>query len=378
MSDTKDFSTIWKTQKSLTEWLEDINHVDAEAIRQEDNDKRERLAVLHEIIGLPFDKPVQFAATELATPSAAFKKYLHEHGEDLCALRLIPKKEKLPKVRMRGKTVAGAYEWFKTLDIHPEDYRADFLGQEKISRWATVFIINKHGILGEVIYGKHFQLTQGFHETDKPKVFRYDFKTWDIHPANDEALAHVQMLAEHLHIGSAQQRTKITKQLGSTFTNNYLEGYFETVDSEDFGTWFLDYSPALGKMYADAVINSQASSDTALVSGQTGSPGKAEGVVRIVTPEQLDDPNLDFADGSILVCPVTTPQYVPLMQRAAAIVTDQGGILSHAAIVARELKVPCIVGTSNATQILKDGQSVTVDADTHTVRLTSQSNVIKD
>jgi pyruvate,water dikinase len=52
------------------------------------------------------------------------------------------------------------------------------------------------------------------------------------------------------------------------------------------------------------------------------------------------------------------------MQKAAAIVTDQGGILSHAAIVARELKVPCVVGTGNATAILKDDQIVKVDATT--------------
>ena len=97
-----------------------------------------------------------------------------------------------------------------------------------------------------------------------------------------------------------------------------------------------------------------------LVKGMTGSPGKAEGPVRIVEPDKLDT---DFPDGGVLVCTVTTPNYVPLMQKAAAIVTDQGGILSHAAIVARELKKPCIVGTGNATKVLKNGQTVSVDAD---------------
>jgi phosphohistidine swiveling domain-containing protein len=364
---TKDFSALWKTQKSLTEWLEDIRHADTETIRQEDNDKRERLAELHDIIGLPFDKPVKFTAGELATLSPTFKKYLREHGEDLCALRLIPLKDKLPKLRMRGKTVAGAYEWFNTQDINPVDYRADFLGQERQSRWATVFIVNKHGIHGEIIYGKHFQLTQGFHETDAPKVFHYDFKIWTMQPANDEALVHVQMLAKCLHVPDIRKRTAIMARLGGTFAHNYLEGYFETVDSVDFGTWFLDYSPTLGKMYGDVTIQGKLPSGSAIVSGQTGSPGKTTGRVKIVKPEQLGDENLNFPDGSILVCHVTTPQFVPLMQKAAAIVTDQGGILSHAAIVARELKKPCIVATGNATQLLKDGQQVTVDADQGTV-----------
>jgi len=370
-TDNQDFSELWKTQKSLTEWLEDIRHADTEAIRQEDNEKRTRLATLHNITGLPFDRPVQFTAAELAVPSAAFKKYLREHGDDLCALRLIPVKEKLPKLRMRGKTVAGAYEWFKSLDIRPKDYRADFLAQEKVSRWATIFIVNQHGIYGEIIYGKHFQLTQGFHQTDTPRVFRYDFKTWHIAPAGDEALTYVQALVEHLHITDAKQRAAIAKQLGGTFAHNYLEGYFETVDSEDFGTWFLDYSPTLGKLYADLTIPGKTAAPDAIVRGKTGSPGKAEGPAIIVETGQLEDASLDFPDGAVLVCPVTTPQYVPLMQKAAAIVTDQGGILSHAAIIARELKVPCIVGTGNATQVLKNSQQVMVDANAGTVRVVS-------
>lgn len=367
MGDTKDFSHIWKTQKSLTEWLEDIGHADTETIRQEDNEKRERVGTLHDIIGLPHNPPVQFAASELARPSSAFQKYLREHGDDLCALRLTSKKPGLPKLRMRGKTVKAAYEWFKAQDISVKDYRADFLGQEKESRWATIFVVNKHGIFGEILYGKHYQLTQGFHESDKPRVFRYDFKSWGIEPADDQALKHAKELAGYLHVTDPEKRQKITEQLGGNFTHGYLEGYFETSDSAEYGIWFIDYSPSLGKMYQDVSIGNKVSSGEAIVRGQTGAPGKAEGKVKIVRPEQIDDPNLDFPDGSVLVCPVTTPQYVPLMQKAAAIVTDQGGILSHAAIVARELKKVCIVATGNATLALQDGQRILADADSGTV-----------
>ncbi len=367
MGNAKDFSGIWKTQKSLTEWLEDIGHIDTEAFRQEDNEKRERVGVLHDIISLPYNPPVQFAAADLADTNTAFKRYLKEHGDELCALRLTSKKPGLPKLRMRGKTVKGAYDWFKAQEISPADYRADFLGQEKESRWATIFIVNKHGIYGEILYGKHYQLTQGFHETDRPKVFHYDFKTWSIEPANDEALTHVKQLAKHLYVSDAKKRQEITERLGGTFSHNYLEGYFETSDSADFGVWFIDYSPSLGKKFEDVTIQSKSSPGDAIVKGQTGAPGKVEGHVRIVQPEQLDDADLDFPDGSVLVCPVTTPQYVPLMRKAAAIVTDQGGILSHAAIVARELQKACIVATGNATQLLQDGQRVVADADSGTV-----------
>ncbi len=72
--------------------------------------------------------------------------------------------------------------------------------------------------------------------------------------------------------------------------------------------------------------------------------------------------------GDILVAPTTMPDYLPAMNKAIAFVTDEGGITSHAAIVARELKKPCIVGTKLATQIFKDGDMVEVDAVTGIIR----------
>ena len=71
----------------------------------------------------------------------------------------------------------------------------------------------------------------------------------------------------------------------------------------------------------------------------------------------------------ILVTPMTRPEFVPYMQSARAIVTDEGGITCHAAIISRELNLPCIVGTKFATQIFKDGDLVEVDADKGVVRI---------
>lgn len=76
--------------------------------------------------------------------------------------------------------------------------------------------------------------------------------------------------------------------------------------------------------------------------------------------------------GDILVAPNTRPEYVPIMKIAGAIVTDEGGITSHAAIVSRELKVPCVVGVQGVTTILKDGQLVEVDANQGVVRVIKQ------
>jgi hypothetical protein len=69
---------------------------------------------------------------------------------------------------------------------------------------------------------------------------------------------------------------------------------------------------------------------------------------------------------------MTRPEFVPLMKKAGAIITNEGGITCHAAIIARELKKPCIIGTKIATQVLKDGDFVEVDADAGVVRILEQ------
>ncbi len=95
-----------------------------------------------------------------------------------------------------------------------------------------------------------------------------------------------------------------------------------------------------------------------ILKGLAASPGVASGKVKIV-PDVKDMDKVK--DGDVLVTGMTNPDMVPAMKRASAIVTDKGGMTSHAAIVSRELGVPCIVGSKNATKVLKNGQIVTVD-----------------
>ena len=76
--------------------------------------------------------------------------------------------------------------------------------------------------------------------------------------------------------------------------------------------------------------------------------------------------------GEILISPMNMPDFVPAMEKAAAIIKDEGGILCHAAIISRELGIPCIVGTQHATKIFKDGDLVEVDAEKGVVRKIDQ------
>lgn len=95
-----------------------------------------------------------------------------------------------------------------------------------------------------------------------------------------------------------------------------------------------------------------------LLEGMAASPGVASGIVRIV--HSMDD--LDkIKQGDVLVTEMTNPDMVVTMQKASAIVTDEGGVTAHAAIVSREMGIPAVVGTEKATQILEDGQEITVD-----------------
>jgi phosphohistidine swiveling domain-containing protein len=105
-----------------------------------------------------------------------------------------------------------------------------------------------------------------------------------------------------------------------------------------------------------------------VISGLAVSPGLARGRVRIMA--EADD---DFEPGEVLVANVTDTGWTPFFGCAAAVVTNIGGMMSHAAIVAREFGVPAVVNTVTATQCLKDGQWVEVDGSAGTVRIINEA-----
>ncbi|MHC3438446.1 phosphoenolpyruvate synthase [Natrialbaceae archaeon A-gly3] len=120
-----------------------------------------------------------------------------------------------------------------------------------------------------------------------------------------------------------------------------------------------------GTVGAEAAASRASGTGEVLVDGLGSSPGTVSGTARIV--RKLDE--LDkVGEGDIIVTEMTTPDMVPAMKRAAAIVTDEGGMTSHAAIVSRELGVPAVVGAGNATEVLEDGQIITLDGDKGSIR----------
>lgn len=104
--------------------------------------------------------------------------------------------------------------------------------------------------------------------------------------------------------------------------------------------------------------------------GRIASKGKVQGLVKLIIKEHEIN---KVEKGDILVTSMTNPDMVLVMERAGAIVTDEGGLLCHAAIVSRELNTPCIVGTEIATEVLKDGDLVEVDAEKGVVKILKRS-----
>jgi phosphoenolpyruvate synthase/pyruvate phosphate dikinase len=164
-----------------------------------------------------------------------------------------------------------------------------------------------------------------------------------------ESLTLTRKLAEFMDDRKAwmmRTRRNVTKSAGN-IEHGWLfdKGKITTVGKND--------ASELWERYIDFKASSSA------VTGIVASNGGRHfinGEVSIVT-----SPTDSVADNRILVVPSTSPSYVPLMRKARALVTDHGGMMSHAAIVAREFNLPCIVGTKQGTKVLKNGDKVVLD-----------------
>lgn len=118
------------------------------------------------------------------------------------------------------------------------------------------------------------------------------------------------------------------------------------------------------------VLKEEKWKDASNVRGQAAYSGVVMGRVKIITNKDMFN---KFQEGDILVTSMTTPDFISIMKKAGGFVTDEGGITCHAAIVAREMQKPCIIGTKIATKVLKDGDLVEVDANKGVVKIIKKS-----
>ena len=161
--------------------------------------------------------------------------------------------------------------------------------------------------------------------------------------------------------GKAQINPVELKERGDAFTFALLSGESMIASGDE------------GRALSEWIENSFSVSKAGIMEfkGQSASRGVAIGKVKIASSPK---DSYSLKEGEILVCSMTGPDYVPAMKRAGAIVTVEGGLLSHAAIMSREFGKPCIVGTKVATQVLKDGDLIEVDADKGVVKIIKKAN----
>jgi len=348
---------------SFTEWFEMAGYKDSGKFREEDNTKRDRLEILFQEINLPYDRPERMTTRDIIDNTKLFQNIVKRKGSELCALRLVPTDPELPKYRQRGLTLNEYLNgWFKELDIDYDKYKVEVVPHIEKTLYSVTFIINDSGIFGEIITGGHWQLTQGILENDII-TFTYNFNNLQTSEKNEEVQKYLTEMIGLLKIVSEKQEILKNKIKAEFTKQGFLRGYFEySIWSQD-KKYFIDYNRLLPNIIPQ--INMKLKNNDHELAGLCASPGIVTGNIKIV----LDPTQADIKEGDILVCPMTTVDYLPLMKKCGGIITVQGSLLSHAAIISRELKKPCLIDVKDALQKLKNGDTIEMDADSRIIKI---------
>jgi len=355
---------------TLTEWLRQINSPELASFNQEDNTKFDRLKTLNVLIKLPYDKPESIEVADVINNSPAFQEIMKRRSHEHCAIRLIHHDVSKPRLRARGMNLKEYVNiWLPMQNIQFEEYRMDILPQNTDIIYSAIVLVNEHGILGEIIKGVHWQLTQGIYDKGVPITFYSDFEKWFFSFVGGEAkIDPVQKLlskALDMIIVTDENKQKLLKEkLDSEFTpQGYIKGYFEFFVTPQKVILYNDYNRLIYKKLKD--LKFQINNTQSAIKGITASPGGVVGIARIITKPKTEDIN----KGDILICKVLTYDYLPLIKKAGAIVSEQGSLLSHTTIVTHELKKPYIINAVNITKKISDGSKILVDADNGSIYL---------
>ncbi len=223
--------------------------------------------------------------------------------------------------------------------------------------------------LGEAIVGG--EVTPDTYKIDKDnmsiKARRISTQKWKYTKGPDGSTVKEDIPEEKQAVQKIEDRRVVEiAEIGRQIEIHYEKPMDMEWCIEDGKVYIVQARPitAVGNSAVNETVQTEAASEDILTTGLGASPGLASGRV-IIYDESM---SLDVVkDGDVLVTGMTMPDMVPAMSRAAAIVTDEGGMTCHAAIISRELGTPCVVGTGNATSILSDGMMITVDGTTGTV-----------
>ncbi len=213
------------------------------------------------------------------------------------------------------------------------------------------YLVSLIETINEAIYYRSFR-SEEFYKSARylKKLFQEIAKRFQFEEYTDVLFLLLSEVIEHL-----KQDTKPTEEDIAERRHSYIY----VTDYEDY----IFYQGEEAEQIAAGIRVGDTDSDE--ITGQVAFPGKVQG--RVVVVKGPDDFH-KVQDGDILVAQSTQPNYVPIMKKSAAFVTEEGGVLCHTSVISREMEVPCIIGTSVATSALQDGDVVEVDADNGVVR----------
>lgn len=332
---------------SMSQWLTAMKEQgvgQAEQLQQaieQDFTKWERLKKLHDTIGLTIDVHTDFSAADVLNNSEPVKQFFSMYRNARFSIKAEPLEEfaeQLPRHRKHGIVHDECIDFVRNLKPTPEKYNVSIWEYFESSISGNI-VIGESEALIEVVAGSHSILTQGWQGNIVRAKYDYDSSMLEI--TNDEMRPIVQKAIDAL---------RCDERSVSTF-HGFVAGYFEFLYNAQQSFRFIDYNTT--PMMSVVNVNTT----TGIVNGIVASPGSCSGRVCVVLDEQ------DFEKvkkGDVLVTTMTDPTFVPLFTKAAGIITDFGGVTCHAAIIAREFGIPCIVGAGNATLVLKDGDAIEI------------------
>lgn len=196
-----------------------------------------------------------------------------------------------------------------------------------------------------------------------------DFKKEQYSKAHYNMKSWVEEVAKRLNITTYQLRMMLPIDLEKALLHNEINAS-ELDERYRYSVYFLsrENTKIFYKKEAKKLFNQfkkQVDYSRSEITGLCAQPGTVRGVARVLL-SSTDSKNMQ--DGDVLITSMTTPDFVPAMKKARAIITDEGGITCHAAIVSRELGTPCVVGTKIATNFFKTGDIIEIHAASGIVR----------
>ncbi len=262
-----------------------------------------------------------------------------------------------------AKRILKKYAWMSCLDVHNDPWTES----ELHALYEGLSLPKKIPTFMSVVRGAQFSATEkAFLSTMRSMVYVKDMRDEYRRQGVFASLPLFEAMAKVLRVS----RIDLAFCTEAEILNALSEKSFLPSNAEITRrrSGFLIYRKAgkmvvssdpttIAKYIADHIVQAVVATE---LKGTVASRGVVKGRVAIV--RGIKD-LFKVKRGDIMVAVTTHPDFVPAMQRAAAILTDEGGLTSHAAIVSREMKKPCIVGTKVATQVLKDGDRVEVDAE---------------